>query len=116
MAGNRLGARKKYVYDNDANGQYVLETDESLAIAGFGSGALAPVEFDPDSPGSATPAPRRFRPRGVYVQNSTDGARKFMICFSPDATAYERVTSASYTIDTESGWESTGRVGERLTF
>jgi hypothetical protein len=115
MAGNRLGDRKRYVYNNDAGGKYVVETDASLAIAGFGSVGAAPVEYDPDNPGGATPAPRRFSPRGVYVQ-ATDGARKFMICFSADANAYKRQNSASYTIDSEAGWESTGRRGEKLTF
>jgi hypothetical protein len=116
MAGNRLGPRAKYVYANDAGGEYVLETDASLAIAGFGAGTAAPVEFDPAAPGDATPAPRRFTPRGVYVQSADGTARKFMICFDPTASAYERENSGTYTIDTETGWISTGRRGERLTF
>lgn len=115
MAGNRVGSRSKYVYNNDAGGQYVLETDDSLAIAGFGAVGAAPVAFNPASPGSATPAPRRFKPRGVYVQAS-DGARKFMIAFSPTASAYQRETASTYTIDTEEGWQSTGRRGESLSF
>lgn len=116
MAGNRLGEREKFVYNNDAGGQYVLETDTDLAIAGFGAAGAAPTVYDPENPGNATPPPRRFRPRGVYVQNTSDGARKFMICFSASATAYARLNSASYTIDEEAGWQSTGRVGEKLTF
>lgn len=115
MAGNRLGDRKKYVYKNDAGGEYILETDASLAIAGFGAAGAAPVEYDPESPGSAGPAPRRFSPRVVYLQ-ANDGARKAVIAFDPTASAYERENSASYTIDTETGWQSTGRRGEKLTF
>ena len=116
MAGNRLGPRAKYLYTNDANGTYIIETDVSLAIAGFGDAAAAPVEYDPENPGTAVNPPRRFKPRGVYVQSSTDGARKFVIAFSPLSTAYARENAASYTIDAEAGWVSTGRVGERLTF
>lgn len=116
MAGNRLGERKRYLYESDGGSTYILETDASLAIAGFGVGTAAPVEYDPDTPGTATPAPRRFRPRGVYVQSATDGARKFVIAFDPTASAYARNNSASYTIDGEADWESTGRVGERQTF
>lgn len=115
MAGNRIGSRSKYVYVNDAGGEYILETDDSLAIAGFGAAAAAPVVFNPASPGDATPAPRRFSPRIVYVQ-AADGARKAVIAFDPTAAAYERETSGTYTIDSESGWVSTGRRGEKLSF
>ena len=115
MAGNRLGERKKYLYESDGDDTYIVETDESLAIAGFGAGGNAPVEYNPQLPGDATAAPKRFKPRGVYVQ-AADGARKFIIAFDPTATAYNRVNSASYTIDGEAGWVSTGRVGEKLTF
>lgn len=116
MAGNRLGPREKYLYTSDGGATYVLETDQDLAIAGFGAGAAAPVAFDPETPGAAVSPPRRFRPRGVYVQSNTDGARKFVIAFDPTATAYARLNSASYSFDTEAGWVSTGRTGERLTF
>lgn len=116
MAGNRLGEREKYVYESDGGSTYVLETDSSLAIAGFGAAGAAPVVYDPANPGDATPAPRRFKPRGVYVQSTVDGARKFVIAFSPTATAYERNNSATYTIDGEANWQSTGRVGEKQTF
>jgi hypothetical protein len=117
MAGNRLGSRGKYVYQNDAGGEYIIETDSSLAIAGTGAGEdNAPDEFDPEEAGDASPAPKRFRPRGIYVQSETDGARKFLVCFDPTASAYQRQTSATYTIDGEAGWTSTGRAGERLSF
>jgi hypothetical protein len=115
MAGNRLGARGSYVYNSDGGSTYIVETDTSLAIAGFGAAGAAPVAYDPASPGSAVPAPKRFKPRGVYVQAS-DGARKFMVCFSATASAYARNNSASYTIDTEEGWVSTGRRGEQQSF
>lgn len=116
MPGNRLGNRESYVYASDGGGTYILETDASLAIAGFGAGSAAPVVYNPASPGDAQPAPRRFKPRGVYVQSETDGARKFIIAFDPTAAAYERSNSATYTVDGEAGWVSTGRVGEKQTF
>lgn len=115
MAGNRLGPRGKYVYTNDAGGEYVLETDTSLAIAGFGADTAAPIAYDPENPGDAVAPPKRFSPRIVYVQ-AADGARKSVIAFDPTAAAYERENSATYTIDSEAGWASTGRRGERLTF
>jgi hypothetical protein len=113
--GNRLGSRSKYLYNSDGGGTYILETDDSLAIAGFGAGGAAPVAFDPANPGSAVPAPRRFSPRVVYVQ-AADGARKSMICFSATASAYARSTSGTYTIDSEADWVSTGRRGEKQSF
>lgn len=116
MAGNRLGEREKYLYESDGGSTYYLETDTSLAIAGFGAGAGAPAVYDPAAPGDAVAAPRRFKPRGVYVQSETDGARKFIIAFDPTAAAYARNNSATYTIDTEAGWVSTGRVGEKQSF
>jgi len=115
MAGNRLGSRSKYIYTSDSGSTYAVETDDSLAIAGFGAAGAAPVAYDPASPGSTTAAPKRFKPRGVYVQAS-DGARKFVICFNATASAYARNNSASYTIDTEEGWASTGRRGESQSF
>lgn len=115
MAGNRLGDRAKYLYESDGGDTYIVETDSSLAIAGFGAAGAAPVEYDPETPGDATQAPKRFSPRVVYVQ-AADGARKAMIAFDPTATAYARNNSASYTIDTEAGWVSTGRRGEKQSF
>lgn len=115
MAGNRLGERARYVYSSDGGSTYILETDTDLALAGFGSGAAVPVLFDPAAPGGATPAPKRFKPRIVYVQ-AADGARKALIAFSPTASAYQRNNSGTYTIDEEEGWVSTGRRGESLSF
>lgn len=115
MAGNRLGERGRYLYESDGGDTYIVETDTSLAIAGFGAGTAAPVAYDPESPGDAQPAPKRFSPRVVYVQAS-DGARKAMIAFDATASAYARTNSASYTIDTETGWVSTGRRGEKQSF
>jgi len=115
MAGNRLGNRNSYLYESDGGETYIVETDESLAIAGFGAGSAAPVVYDPETPGNAIPAPKRFKPRIVYVQAS-DGARKAVIAFDATASAYARNNSATYTIDGEAGWVSTGRRGEKQSF
>lgn len=116
MAGNRLGPRERYLYESDGGATYILETDQDLAIAGFGAAGAAPTVYDPEAPGTATPAPRRFKPRGVYVQSTADGARKFVIAFDATATAYARTNSASYSFDSEANWVSTGRVGEKQSF
>jgi len=115
MAGNRLGVRERYIYTSDGGSEYILETDTDLAIAGFGAAAAAPTVYDPATPGTAAPAPKRFSPRIVYLQ-AGDGARKAVIAFNPTASAYQRNNSASYTIDGEAGWVSTGRRGEKLSF
>lgn len=115
MAGNRQGPRERYIYTSDGGSTYILETDADLAIAGFGAAGAAPVVYDPETPGDATPAPRRFSPRIVYVQ-ANDGARKAVIAFTPTASAYARNNSGTYTIDGEAGWVSTGRRGEKLSF
>lgn len=114
MAGNRLGPREKYVYIADDGTEYALETDQSLAIAGTGSGAAAPVVYDPET-SDAGPPPKRFKPRVVFVQ-AADGARKELICFSPTASLYQTSSAETVTIDAEAGWDSTGRRGEKLTF
>ena len=116
MAGNRLGPREKYLYESDGGATYIVETDVDLAIAGFGAAGAAPVVYDPANPGTAVSAPKRFKPRGVYVQSTADGARKFVIAFDASATAYARLNSSTYTFDGEADWVSTGRVGEKLTF
>lgn len=121
MTGNRLGPKKTYIYQTDVtNIVYLINRDEDLAIAGYGVGTAAPVEYDPDNPPAGvqvlTP-PKRFTPRTVFVQSTTDGARKDMIAFSPSASKY--VTSAREAagdIDGDSTFLVTGRKGEQISF
>ena len=121
MSGNRLGPRRNYIYRTDVSGiGYIISRDEDLAIAGFGAGAAAPEEFDPDSPPAGltlSPPPRRFNPRVVFVQSSTDGARKEMIAFDPTSNFYVTTQSSAIPdIAGDSTFSTTGRRGETLSF
>lgn len=121
MAGNRLGPKKNYIYQTDVTAiVYVVSRDEDLAIAGYGAGAAAPVEFDPENPPAGktvlTP-PKNFKPRVVFIQSSTDGARKDMICFDPTSNLFASTQRQSAgTIDTDATFVTTGRRGETLSF
>lgn len=121
MAGNRLGPKKDYIYQTDVTSiVYIVSRDEDLAIAGYGAAGAAPVEYDPDNPPAGktvlTP-PKRFSPRVVFIQSTTDGARKDMICFDPTANLYNSSQSQSAgTIDSDTSFVTTGRKGEQLTF
>lgn len=119
LDGNRLGPRERYVYaTDDASVAYIITTDADLAIAGTGVGAAAPDVYDPANPPTGVticPAPRRFTPRCVFIQDPTSGARKNLICFSADSDLYSTSVPASVTIDALA-FTSTGRKGEKLTF
>ena len=121
MTGNRLGPKKKYIYQSDVAAiVYILSRDEDLAIAGYGAGAAAPVEFDPENPPAGKTVlspPTRFKPRVVFIQSSTDGARKDMICFDPTSNLFNSAQQQSAgTIDGDTTFSTTGRRGEVLTF
>lgn len=120
LNGNRLGPRAKYVYESEkANTLYIIETDTDLAIAKTGSGDDPPDLYDPASPPPApaviSPAPKRFKPRVVFVQDPVSGARKELICFQADASLYASTAKQSVTID-GLAFDTTGRRGEKLTF
>lgn len=103
MAGNILGARRYYSYTTDNGDAYKYQTDENL-----GSAVGATLnDTNPD-------LPRRFQPRGVYVENST-GQRKFVICPTTSTTVYNQNSSTDITIDGTT-FSATGRRGERMTF
>ena len=111
--GQFTGTRSKYVYTTDTDDEYILELDDTLATLSPGLTA-----FNPASPGDATPAPRRFKPRGVHWQGTAAGfekKRKFIICGKTDDALYDTTTSSTLTIDGAAG-KTTGRRGETLTF
>ena len=119
LSGNRLGPRQRYIYETDdlAIG-YIITTDQDLAVAGTGTGAAAPEVYDPATPPAGLtvcPAPRRFTPRQVFIQDPASGARKSLICFSATADLYSASQPQSVTIDTLS-FTTTGRKGEKLSF
>lgn len=107
MAGNRLGPRARVQYTSDTGEIYNLTTDADLAAA---SGLPLAVA------GTGSAPPRRFKPRGVYCQNTVGGslARRFVPC-DPDAAFYATSASSNITIDSEV-FITTGRRGETLSF
>lgn len=111
--GQFTGTRGKYVYTSDTDDEYILEMDTTLAAL---SSTL--TAFNPASPGDATPAPKRFKPRGVHWQGTAagfEGKRKFIVCGTTEDTLYDTSVSATLTIDGAAG-KTTGRRGETLTF
>lgn len=112
--GQFSGTRASYVYTSDTGALYVLQLDETLGdLTGAGLDA-----YDPASPGSATPKPTRFQPRGVYWQGTATGfetKRKFITCGTLDATLYDSNVRQTLTIDGVAG-VTTGRRGEQISF
>jgi hypothetical protein len=103
---NTLGNRKYFVYTDDTGEQYNILTDEDLGIAGGLTVATA---------GNPT-LPRRFKPRGVYVEAVVEGenVRKFLVC-SDTSPAYASNISTNVTID-GTVFQTTGRRGEKASF
>ncbi|HEX7762729.1 MAG TPA: hypothetical protein VF433_03870 [Cellvibrio sp.] len=112
--GQFTGSRDSYVYTSDTGNLYVLQLDETLGdLAGADLDA-----FDPANPGTATPKPTRFSPRGVYWQATAtgfEGKRKFIICGTTDATLYNSSVRQALTVDGVAG-TTTGRRGEKQSF
>lgn len=103
MAGNKLGARGRYQYEDDAGNTFAITTDNDLATA---AGLTA-----------ATNQPRlpaRFKPRGVYVEDAT-GARKFIKVGDVTSTLYASNAPQTVTIDGVN-FTTTGRKGEKVSF
>lgn len=119
LDGNRMGPRNRYLYQSDdPNIYYIISTDADLAVAGFGDVADAPEVYDPTNPpatGTVCPAPKRFKPRVVFLQDPVSGARKEVVAFYNTATAYTRTVGENVTIDGLQ-FVSTGRRGEKLSF
>lgn len=121
MAGNRLGSKGTYLYfTDDVTVAYILKRDLDLVFAGLGAADAAPVVYNPASPPTGvtiTPKPQGFKPRVVFIQSTTDGARKEMIAFHPTADLYlKNFADAFPEIDGDSTFRSTGRKGETLSF
>lgn len=119
MAGNKLGSKGKFVYISDDQSKvYILNRDLDLAVGGTGSGDAAPQSADGFTPsGSATiaGAPKGFEPRKVNIIDRTDGAKKALICFSPNSSLYNSSESKDVVIDGVT-FTTTGRSGETQTF
>lgn len=107
MAGNRLGSRAKYGYTDDLGNNYSITTDIDLATA---AGLAAPAAGAPG-------LPKRFKPRGVYVQSTGAPpiARKFLVVGDPTAALYDSNGRQAVSIDGEA-FTTTGRKGEQASF
>jgi len=113
--GQFLGGKTKVQYESDSGDVYIISRDDTLiGITGVGL-----VPSDPATDPPSTPAPKRFRPRGVYWQSNATAtppnARKFLICGTPLAPLYAASTGTAVTVDLVEG-RTTGRRGETLTF
>lgn len=103
---NTLGERRYYLYTSDAGTAYTYQTDEDL-------GTAVSAVLNDTNPG----LPRRFKPRGVYVEAVVDGnlVRKFLICPKNNAAPYNTNGSTAVEIDGTT-FKTTGRVGEKMSF
>jgi hypothetical protein len=108
--GQFTGNRNIYVYRSESGSSYLLQLDETLGdIQGCGL-----TKANTNSAGS--PAPKRFKPRGVYWQGKLGDKikRKFLVC-APNSVLYQADRSQKLTIDGVDG-STTGRIGEKLSY
>lgn len=105
-SGNTLGVRRYYKYTSDGGTEYKYLTDETL-------GTVMGAQLNDTLP----TLPRRFKPRGVYVQGTVAGqkVRKFLISPLSDNTIYSAEGSVAVSIDGVN-FGSTGRKGEQYSF
>ena len=108
--GQFTGKRGIYAYTSESGTVYLLQLDETLGdIPGCGL-----TKANNSTAGS--PAPRRFKARGVYWQGKLgqDIKRKFLVCGS-NSVLYQADRSQKLTIDGVEGG-TTGRIGEKLSY
>lgn len=105
-SGNTLGARRYYNYSDDIGNEFTVLTDETL-------GTAAGNTLDDTNPG----LPRRFEPRGVYVEAEVadQKVRKFLVIGSRTNPLYASNASQDVVIDTIT-FKTTGRKGESASF
>lgn len=111
--GQFTGSRSKYVYTMDGGQDVILTLDDTLAAL-----STTLTAFNPASPGTAVPAPRRFKPRVVFWEGTAagfEGKRKAIVVGDTSDTIYATQTGAALTVDGVAG-RTTGRRGEKLTF
>lgn len=105
-SGNTLGVRRYYQYTTDGGNTYKYLTDETLGTA-----------MNATLNDTAPNLPKRFKPRGVYIQGTVAGqkVRKFVISPTSDNTTYAAEASTAVTIDGVN-FGTTGRKGEQFSF
>lgn len=108
--GQFTGARAVYEYISDNAAVYLLQMDETIGSLS----ELGLTKATTDTTG--IPAPKRFKPRGVYWQGELDSKvrRKFLVC-SSTSSLFQSDNSSELTIDGVQG-STTGRTGESLSF
>lgn len=106
--GQELGTKATYIYRTDANDDYVILRDITLAMPAI-SGLYLFEEGAPDLDN----LPRGLKPRGVHWvgYSGTRLIRKFIICGTQDAPLFVLKSSAPVTIDGTLGF-TTGKRGE----
>ena len=106
MAGNILGGRSYYLYTDDNDDNYSVLMDDSLAAAQSATLNDSNVGY-----------PRRFKPRGIYLEALIGGVvkRKFLVITDPTSDLYASNVTQTVTIDGVA-YQSTGRRGEELSF
>lgn len=104
--GNLLGSRRYYAYTSDTGAQYKFQTDLDL-------GEAVGATLNDTLPN----LPRRFKPRGTFVQGVVDGrrVRKFLICPTADNEVYSADVSQVVPV-AGVNFFSTGRKGEQISF
>lgn len=110
--GQFLGERGYFLYNSDAEVDYVIQTDATLGNlpqAGL-------VEADEDNAENVAFKPARLQPRGVHWQGVLNGrtVRKFIVC-SLESEIYKASGSNPLTVDGVQG-VTTGRRGEVFSF
>lgn len=108
--GQFTGDKSVYLYTGDSGATYLLQLDSTLGdLAGCGL-----QKANTSSAGS--PAPKRFKPRGVYWQGKLNDKirRKFLVC-AANSVLYQADRAQDVTIDGVSG-STTGRIGEKMTY
>lgn len=105
--GNRLGPRAVYQYTTDAGQEVNLLLDDDLVVTNSG------LIFGDDG----APAPKRFKPRVVFIQAIVDNrvVRKSLVAGSNTAPLY--ASSVPQTVNLDGvAFVTTGRRGETQTF
>lgn len=106
----RLGPRSYYTYTSDSGTEYSLLVDDTSATIP-GTGLVLET-----SGSTSSPAPRRFKPRGVFWESNTIGlSGKFIICGTISGALYSTDSSTTVTVDGEAG-RTTGRKGEKVSY
>lgn len=108
------GPKSKFIYTRD-NGTdtIVMKMDPDLVAANSGLQIATPALI-----AAASPAPKGFKPRGVYWQGTDDtyeNSRKFLVCGTVASALYVADSPTVVTIDTVAGI-TTGKRGEKQSF